>query len=207
MTRSRKLPLLVLLAIAGVLLAASVRLWRQNKGLELVGKAEPLNKAIWAGDFSKIRALIAEDKTILRAEGVKSTTPLNSAIRAGRREIVDLLVTDGADINLPDSFGITPLHCAAGKGDKPMAEFLLARGAKVNAKASRGVTPLHMAVNSRQIDVVELLVASGADMTAKSITPEFVGTNLDDLYTPLQWAVKIGQNDVAVFLRKSGAKD
>jgi uncharacterized protein len=207
MITKRKLPLLALVAIAGVLLAASGRLWHQNKDLELVGQAERLNTAIWAGDVSKITALIAEDRTILRAEGIKSTTPLNCAVRAGRREITDLLVTNGADINLPDGLGITPLHCGAGRGDKPMVEFLLAKGAKVNAKASGGVTPLHMAVNSRQRDVVDLLVVRGADLTAKSITPEFAGPNLDDLYTPLQWAVKIGQNDVADFLRTHGAKE
>jgi hypothetical protein len=96
MIQSRKLPLVILLAIAGVLLAVSVRLWHQNRDLELVGKAEPLNTAIWAGDLSKITVLIAEDRSILRAEGVKNTTPLNSAVRAGRREVVELLLVNGA---------------------------------------------------------------------------------------------------------------
>jgi ankyrin repeat protein len=174
------------------------------------GKAEPLNSAIWASNVSKITALIDEDRTILRATGVKDSTPLNCAVRTGRREIAELLLTKGADIDLPDDIGFTPLHCAAGRGDKPMVEFLLAKGASVNTKAYGGVTPLHMAVNSRRKDVVELLVVRGADLTAKSITPTFVGTNADDLYnlyTPLQWAKKTGQNEVADYLRTHGAKE
>ena len=64
---NRKLPVVLLLATAVVLLAVSARLWYHNKELELVDKAEPLNKAIWADNLSKITELIAEDKTILRA--------------------------------------------------------------------------------------------------------------------------------------------
>jgi ankyrin repeat protein len=193
-----KLPRLALLVVAGVLLvlvtALAIRS-QHKRGLDY-GKAEPLNSAIQARNVSKIAALIDGDKTILRATGAKSTTPLNYAIRAGETEIVELLLTKGADVNLPDDIGFTPLHCAAGRGDKPIVEFLLAKGASVNTKAYGGVTPLHMAVNSRRKEVVELLVGRGADLTARSITPTFVGSSLDDLntlYTPAQWAKKLAK--------------
>jgi len=88
-----------------------------------------------------------------------------------------------------------------------MAEYFLSRDANVNAKAVGDVTPLHMAVNARKKDMVELLVSKGADLKAKSITPEFAGPNLDEYFTPLQWALRIGEKDIAEFLRKSGAKE
>jgi ankyrin repeat protein len=199
--------MLLLLLIAGGLLGFSWKVLRENRDMERVGKAEPLNTAIWAGDIGKINSLIAEDRSILRACGVKSTTPLNSAVRKGSKEIVDLLLKSGADVNGPDDFGLTPLHCAASTENEAMLRVLLSSGAKVNAKAYGGVTPLHMGVNSRSRDVVELLLTNGADLTAKSITPEFAGPSLDELYTPLQWAVKTRQTELADLLRSKGAKE
>jgi len=214
MTTGRKLLVVAFLAVACVILAASLKGRHENAKLDrlsrLRNQAERLNGAITAGDVAGVKTLLAEsggDSAVFRVESYKGTTPLNCAVQSGRKEIVGLLMVNGAGVNVGDGFGLTPLHCAAGRGDKPMLEFLLSNGAKVNAKTIGGVTPLHMAVNSRQREAVELLVAKGADINAKSITPEFAGPSLDDLYTPLQWAVKTGQNEVADFLRKNGARD
>jgi ankyrin repeat protein len=203
----RRLRILFLVLFAGALLGLTVKAMLENKDLEHVGKAESLNAAIEAGDIPRINSLIVEDRSILRACGVKSTTPLNCAVRKGSREIAELLLRSGADVNGPDELGLTPLHCAAGEGNTPMLRFLISTGARVNATAHGGVTPLHMAVNSRSRDVVELLVTNGADLTVKSITPGFAGPSLDKLYTPLQWAVKTRQTEVANILRSKGAKE
>ena len=48
-------------------------------------------------------------------------------------ELLSLVMSKGASINLQDSRGLTPLHEAAAKGNKKIVEFLLKHGADVNA--------------------------------------------------------------------------
>ena len=102
MTSTRRRRIILLLLVAGALLAFGVKVFHDNKDLEFIGKAEPLNAAIEANDVVRIESLIAQDKSILMANGFKSTTPLNYAVRRGQPEIAELLLRHGADVNLPD---------------------------------------------------------------------------------------------------------
>lgn len=173
-------------------------------------KADALTTAIDNGDVSKIRQLIAEDRTILKAVGVKcATTPINYAAGRGRINIVDLLLRSGVDVNQAGPGGVTPLHSASAEGRNAMVEFLLSMGANVNAKAYKGITPLHKAVNSRKIEVVQTLLFRGADITAKGAFDKFPGEsrNGNECYTPLQWALRIDAIDIADLLRANGAKE
>jgi len=169
------------------------------------GKAEALNYAIIAHDIPKIKNLILEDKKILDATGVNGSTPMCCAVETGQTNIVDLLLKSGANLNQPGPMGITPLHCAAARPDEAMVEFLLVRGANLNSKAFNGITPLHMAVNYKQRRIVEILILRGADLTARGNFDGQSATDTMDLYTPLQWAIKIGAFDMAELLQTSGA--
>ena len=60
----------------------------------------------------------------------------------GHKEIVELLITNGADMDGKDKYGNTPLHYAATWGHKETAELLIANDADVNAKNKFGETPL-----------------------------------------------------------------
>ena len=62
-----------------------------------------------------------------------------------RKEIVELLIAKGADVNVKDKQGSTTLHWAAYHGHKEIAELLIAKGANVNAKTKIGRTPLDAA--------------------------------------------------------------
>jgi len=58
-------------------------------------------------------------------------TPLGNAAEKGHKEIAELLIAKGADVNAKND-GRTPLHWAAEKGHKETAELLIAEGAEVN---------------------------------------------------------------------------
>ncbi len=57
----------------------------------------------------------------------------------GEKNVAELLLAKGADVNATNNDGDTPLHCAAYHRD--MAELLLNKGANVSAKNKRGETP------------------------------------------------------------------
>ena len=70
-------------------------------------------------------------------------TPLHLAATFGHKEIAELLIDKGADVNAVGGLlGWTPLHWAASEGRKEVAELLIAKGANVNAKDDHGETPL-----------------------------------------------------------------
>jgi ankyrin repeat protein len=100
----------------------------------------------------------------------KGQTPLHLAatfrtpsIGNQRKEIVELLIAAGADVNAKDEGGQTPLHKAASGGHKEIVELLIAKGADVNAKISdgfhKGDTPLDNAKHKPEI--VDLLRKHG----------------------------------------------
>ena len=73
-------------------------------------------------------------------------TPLLLAATFGHKEIAELLIAKGVDVNAVGGLlGWTPLHWAASEGRKEVAELLIGKGADVNAKDEDGKTPLDWA--------------------------------------------------------------
>ena len=72
-------------------------------------------------------------------------TPLIYAAGEGHKELVELLIANGADVDAKDEDGWTPLHWATVNGHEATVELLLANGSDVNAKDNDGETPLDWA--------------------------------------------------------------
>jgi ankyrin repeat protein len=104
---------------------------------------------------------------------VGGETPLDSAVDNGDKDVVQLLLNKGANVNHQSFDGTRPLHRAAHSGDKDLVELLLAHGAEVNGRGRDNLTPLHMvaisgaAITARKA-VLTLLAAHGAEVNALS---------------------------------------
>lgn len=66
------------------------------------------------------------DPNYARSEG---STALMEACVFGHREVVELLVENGADISVKDRFGFTPLAAAKKNNHTDIVEYLKGKGA------------------------------------------------------------------------------
>ena len=123
-------------------------------------------------------------------------TPLHYAVGNGHKEIAELLISKGADVNAKDKIRGNPLHYAVAYDYKEISVLLIAKGADVNAKDGKfGGTPLHYAAGGHK-EILELLIAAGADVNVKAVDGE----------TPLDLAIKKKHPEIADLLRKHGGK-
>jgi len=105
-------------------------------------------------------------------------TALHIAAAAYQTEIVQLLITAGADVHARNRLGDQPLHSAAvgNPGSRtwnPPAQAatiisLIEAGADPNAIDKIGVAPLHRAVRTRCAAAVRTLLEHGADPARKN---------------------------------------
>jgi hypothetical protein len=83
------------------------------------------------------------------------------AIQNRRQEIIELLVTEGADLNATNYSKQTPLHIAIRTRQKEIVEMLITKGADVNIMAGRD-NALTFAKKVRDTEIEELLTKNGA---------------------------------------------
>lgn len=150
---------------------------------------------------------------VMNGTNVSMAYFLQEASERDQKDIVELLLATGADVDAKDHFGGTALIAASSRGRKDIVELLLARGADVNAKACvtssmvvNGVLPkpychtaLILAAQYGHKEIVELLITAGADVNAK--------TGGDGSRTALRVASQYGHKDIMDLLRRAGAKE
>jgi ankyrin repeat protein len=112
---------------------------------------------VLGGDIEAVKQHLAAGVDV-NAKDDDGGTPMYWAAVNGRKEIVELLIAKGADVNAKSKRG-TPLHFAAKGGHREVAKLLIAKGADVNAKTGDGVTPLDWAEDVKNWQRSETKVA------------------------------------------------
>lgn len=147
--------------------------------------------------------------------GAFGATALIVAVEQANRDVVDLLLLNGANINQRSHWWAGGFHVL--EDDHGLADFLIARGATLDAKSAAqlgrmddlaslvaakpqsvhmrggdGQTPLHVAPT---VAIAEFLLSHGAEIDARDVDHES---------TPAQYLVR-SHPDVARFLVERGA--
>ena len=124
----------------------------------------PLQTAILEEEFECAYRLIEKGAHINAApsKGQRGRTALQAAASVGDVDMVEHLLSKGADVNAPAALdnGATALQAAAIKGYLRVAQILLEHGADIDAKASidNGRTAIDGAAEFGRLDMVQLLL-------------------------------------------------
>lgn len=129
---------------------------------------KPLHFAIGMEYIPAAKTLITLGADI-NAKNSYGEIPLSIAAVSGSNEMVQLLITKGAEVDpkAKNSHGWTLLYSAARGGVLSFAEQLIAKGADINAKTKWGTTPLFEAARKGNSEMIQLMISKGAEVDPK----------------------------------------
>lgn len=122
-------------------------------------------------------------------------TLMHVAVHGNRRDMVDILVLRGGDINAKDHQGQTPFVKECHHGRTSMLAFLIERGADPFATDDNSSTGLHGAAMNGRIGAMRRLLSFGLN----------IETEDNNGHTPLIAAIAAGQEKAALWLIKRHA--
>jgi ankyrin repeat protein len=143
------------------------------------------------GLIEDIVAALTADSAAVHAQRAGGATALRMAVFWGHPVVAELLLDNGADVNLPSGQSMfSPMHSAVAAptpycpGDDEgvvlaTVELLLDRGGDANARSRIGATPLFTAAANGDLRVVRRLMAAGPD-------PRVVTIDYDGPYANLR---------------------
>ncbi len=107
-------------------------------------------------------------ETMLQYPSGLKRSPLAWAASKGALEVMEVLVSHGADGSRTDALQMNALHAAAGENRAKAIDWLLERDFDINSQSIFRFTPLHIATITRSYDAVTKLLERGADPLAKT---------------------------------------
>ncbi|XP_043466925.1 ankyrin-1-like [Leptopilina heterotoma] len=154
----------------------------------------PLFLAVHNSDLNRVNTLLNKKNL---EKHVHDKRLLHVAAARGHLQIVDLLIKNGAEINVVDIKGRTPFYIALLQNKVEVAEFLLENGARIDIRREDGRTTLHVAIKTQNIQIVERILKKGTMVNV-----------LDDMsrMKPIDVAASLKNIQLVELLLKYGAK-
>ncbi len=141
----------------------------------LAGGARPdsgvLGYAARTGKVNTAQSLIAAGAPVSEVyvrhmpPPAQGTTPLHEAVRSGNPAMAELLIANGADVNVIPSFGSTALKEAVISGNTEIVRVLLAHGANPRLRDLNGGSAMDeaKAKGQQNPEILELLSSGGGN--------------------------------------------
>ena len=132
-----------------------------------------LGGAACDGNIEKVRNLLKLGAKVNATDGRGYSALIDVEACKGhdeptRVQLIELLIANGAAVNLRSRDGTTSLMYAARNGDTEVVNALLRNGAAVNIGDNDGETPLmKAAASSCSEETVRALLTAGADLNAR----------------------------------------
>ncbi|KAL1436839.1 hypothetical protein MTO96_049239 [Rhipicephalus appendiculatus] len=120
------------------------------------------------GDVTRVKKLVTPHNVNSRDTTGRKSTPLHFAAGFGRRDVVEHLLQNGANVHAKDDGGLIPLHNACSFGHAEVVQLLLKHAADPNARDNWNYTPLHEAAIKGKVDVCIVLLQHGADASIRN---------------------------------------
>ena len=129
-----------------------------------------INLAVEGTFDPQIVRLLIEKGAEVNGKDSLGNTPLlecqHLELHSENLEIIELLIENGADLDVVGHHGETILHKVINNGNLKTAELLLNSGANIEATSSQGNTPLWTAAWHGNVDAVRLLISLDANIHA-----------------------------------------
>jgi ankyrin repeat protein len=120
-----------------------------------------------AGNIAAVETEIKNDPSVIKANGWDGETLLHLAVGQNHKELTDVLLKDGADVNALTTDKLTPLHMAAQNGNIEIITLLLNKGANINPVDSKGWTPLDRAIKWEHPEAADFIKQHGGHVNSK----------------------------------------
>lgn len=91
---------------------------------------KPLHMAVEKGEIEGFKVALKKYPSFINARDENGNTPLHLAATKGNKEILWILINQGADINIRNIDGFTPMELAAQKGHTVVVQLLQRMGAQ-----------------------------------------------------------------------------
>ncbi|OAA56227.1 Ankyrin repeat-containing domain protein [Niveomyces insectorum RCEF 264] len=118
-------------------------------------------------DLEVTRLLLRHGADVHATTYERRSQALHMAVRVGRSDVVDALLTSGASVNQPQRSGVTPVMLAAYHQNKIMVRMLASRGADLQyATPVYGETAMHTACRTGNVGIAAYLHDQGVPVNA-----------------------------------------
>jgi ankyrin repeat protein len=189
---------------------------------------EPLVKAAFQNDLAEVARLALGGPDVNVIDKVTDRSALAYAAENGNRDMVNVLISAGANPNGTNTLGQTPLMYLRDNVTPDVVRDLLSAGADVNARDDAGSTALMNLAASAGFETLKQLLDAGAKTdirdndgntlmmrAAQNEDPQFlrhlikaglsVNAQNDDGQTPLMMAARSGKAEALRILLDAGA--
>ena len=161
----------------------------------LPDQKQKLHDACRTGDLQTLELLI-ENKVNMNQFDKNKSTPLHLAVSKGHVEIAQLLLENGAGVDIREGeIGPTALMNAAFHGEKEIFSLLIEFGADIRLKDLGKRTALHHAAVNGHDELVQIILDKGLDVDDQDHTNS----------SPLHLAAVSGKTSTAKILISKGA--